>query len=79
MEVGDDDDGNEQDFENEVLPTVKSFKVYVCFGGNTSNLKKHLKKHNIQMNQNHRQDIREMFSSSKWVYNNDTMRGKLVQ
>ncbi|CAB4385609.1 unnamed protein product [Rhizophagus irregularis] len=26
MEVGDDDDGNEQDFENEVLPTVKSFK-----------------------------------------------------
>ncbi|CAB5364726.1 unnamed protein product [Rhizophagus irregularis] len=92
MEVGDDDDGNEQDSENEVLPTVESFKgsivwihftkdpdfkenkkatckycskVYVCSGGSTSNLKKHLKKHNIQMNQNHGQDIREMFSSSK--------------
>jgi cellulose synthase/poly-beta-1,6-N-acetylglucosamine synthase-like glycosyltransferase len=39
-------------------------KVYICSGGSTTNVKKHLNKHNIQTSSQN-QDIRELFSSSK--------------
>jgi BED zinc finger len=52
--------------ENKKATCKHCSKTYICFGGSTSNLKKHLDKHNIQTSvQKQGLDIREMFGSSK--------------
>ena len=56
----------DSDFKENKKATCKHCsQIYVCSGSSTSNLKKHLQKHNIQANPNHGQDIREFFRSSK--------------
>ena len=53
--------------ENKKAMCKHCSKVYTCSGGSTTNMRKHLKRHNIYINQNQNQglDIREMFNSSR--------------